>query len=418
MKTLARTCRGLAILAWVMAVLGLAGFVGAPAAQAQEPIRIGHIYPDQGPFAQPGIDMRDGYLLYWSQVGDRAGGRPVENLLESKGTNKPDEGLTKARKLVERDKVHLLGGVISTPVTLALRSYVIDKKMPFIIMNAGADELTKKLRSDYIYRSAFANSDGSHPLGEWAYKQGYRKAVIMGWDFAAGYEQMGGFARTFIDAGGQVIQELYSPIGAPDFAPYLSGIKRDADVVFVFFGGADAPRFVNQYAEFGLKGKIPLIGKGYLTDEVFLQRLGDNAVGIITSLQWSAALDTPTNKRFLEAYQAKHKRPGTTFAEQGYLGAQMFHQALEAVKGNVENRETFLAALKKVDIDAPRGRVKLDAYHNPIHNIYIRKVERKDGALQNTVIQTYPNVSQFWKWTPEAYMALPPYQGLKGKWAK
>jgi len=401
-----------------MVLAALVGPLAAQRSQAQEPIRIGFIYPDQGPFAQPGIDMRDGYLLYWSQAGNRAGGRPVENLLENKGTNKPDEGLTKARKLVERDRVHLLGGVISTPVTLALRAYVIDKKMPFIIMNAGADELTKKFRSDYIYRSAFANSDGSHPMGEWAYKQGYRKATIMGWDFAAGYEQMGGFARTFIDAGGQVIQELYPPIGAPDFAPYLSGIKRDADVVFVFFGGADAPRFINQYAEFGLKGRIPLIGKGYLTDEVFLQRLGDNALGIVTSLQWTAALDTPANKRFLEAYQARYKRPATTFAEQGYLGAQMFHQALEAVKGNVENMEAFLAALKKVEIDAPRGRVKLDAFHNPIHNIYIRKVERKGGVLQNTVIHTYPNVSQFWKWTPEAYMAMPAYQELKGKWAK
>jgi len=418
MRKLGEHRSGLTVLAALMVLVALVGPLVAPAAQAQEPIRIGFIYPDQGPFAQPGIDMRDGYLLYWSQVGNRAGGRPVENLLENKGTNKPDEGLTKARKLVERDRVHLLGGVTSTPVTLALRSYVIDKKIAFMIMNAGADELTKKLRSDYIYRSSFANSDGSHPLGEWAYKQGYRKATIMGWDFAAGYEQMGGFARTFIEAGGQVIQELYSPIGAPDFAPYLSGIKRDADVVFVFFGGADAPRFVNQYAEFGLKGKIPLIGKGYLTDEVFLQRLGDNALGIVTSLQWTAALDTPANKSFLEAYQVRYKRPATTFAEQGYLGAQMFGQALEAVRGNVENQEAFLAALKKVDVDAPRGRVKLDAFHNPIHNIYIRKVERKDGALQNTVIATYPGVSQFWKWTPEAYMAMPAYQELKGKWAK
>ena len=408
-------CGWIGILAGLMALAGLAG---APTAHAQEPIRIGFIYPDVGPFAQTGLDMRDGFLLYWSQVGNKAGGRAVEVLLENKGTNKPDEGLTKSRKLVERDKIHILGGVISTPVTLAIRGYVIDKKIPFVIMNAGADDITKKLRSEYIFRSSFANSDASHALGEWAYKQGFRKAVIMAWDFAAGYEQIGGFARTFTQAGGQVVQELYPPIGAPDFAPYLSQIKRDADLVSAFFGGADAPRFMNQYGEFGLKGKIPLIGTGSLTHEAILAAAGDNALGVVTSHPWSGALETPANRRFVEAYEAKYKRRPTLFAEQGYVGAEMIAQALEAVKGQVENQSAFLAALAKVDFEAPRGKFRLDAFHNPIHNVYIRKVEKKGGVLQNTVIATYPSVSQFWKWTPEAFMAMPTYQEMKGKWAK
>jgi branched-chain amino acid transport system substrate-binding protein len=396
----------------------LTALLAAPVVQAQEPVKVGFIYPDAGTFAQPGLDMRDGFLLYWGQVGNKAGGRAVELLLENKGTAKADEGLTKARKLVERDKVHILGGVISTPVAYALRTYVVEKNMPTVIMNAGADGITQKQKSDYMFRSAFANSDSSHPLGEWAYKQGYRKAVIMAMDFGAGYEQIGGFARTFMEAGGQIIQEIYTPLATADYAPYLASIKREADVVAVFYAGAGALRFVNQYAEFGLKGKIPLIGKGYLVDEVILPGLGDNAVGIVTSLHWSAALAAPANKRFLEAYAAKYKRPATTYAEQGYVGAQMIAQALEAVKGNVENREAFLAALRKVEVDAPRGKVKLDAYHNPIHPIYIRKVEKKGNELQNTVIATYPSTSQFWKWGPDAYLAMPPYAEMKGKWAK
>ena len=117
----------------MMTLVGLAGLVGAPAAEAQGPARIGFIYPDSGPFAQLGLDMRDGFLLYWSEIGNKAGGRAVEILTETKGTAKPDEGLTKARKLVERDKVHVLGGIISTPVAYALRSYVIEKKMPPMI---------------------------------------------------------------------------------------------------------------------------------------------------------------------------------------------------------------------------------------------------------------------------------------------
>src|SRR5207244_10019812 len=138
--------------------------------------------------------------LYWNQIGNKAGGRRVEIVAESITSNKPDEGLTKARKLVERDRVHLLCGIIETPVALALRSYVIEKKIPLVINNAGADALTQKQRSDYIFRSSFSNTMASHPLGEWAFKQGYRKMVLLASDFAAGHEHIGGVARTFTAA--------------------------------------------------------------------------------------------------------------------------------------------------------------------------------------------------------------------------
>jgi branched-chain amino acid transport system substrate-binding protein len=172
MIPLERVARGM------IAVVALATFMGgagSSAAQPAGPLKIGFIYPDNGPMAQLGLDLRDGFLLYWSEVGQKAGGRPVEVLVETKASCKPDEGLTKARKLVERDHVHVLGGIVCTPVAYALRPYVIDKKIPFVVMNAGANELTMKRRSPYILRSSFSNSDGSHPLGEWLFKQGYRR---------------------------------------------------------------------------------------------------------------------------------------------------------------------------------------------------------------------------------------------------
>jgi len=403
-------------------IVGLLLLVGGVwllgSAEAKGPIKIGFIYPDSGPFAQVGIDMRDGFSLYLAEVGNKAGGRAIELVFETKGTNKPDEGLTKARKLVERDRVHILAGLVATPVAVAMRSYVVSQKVPFMLTIAAANDLTQKLRSEYIFRSSWSGSQNGHPLGDWAYKQGYRKAVIVASDYGAGHEMIGGFARVFTEAGGQVIQELYPPVGAPDFAPYLTQVRRDADVVAVFFGGSDALRFVNQYAEYGLKGKIPLVGPVAVTDETVLPRQGDNALGIVTTHPWSAALDTPGNKRFFKAYEARHQRAPTLGSETGYAGAQMIAQALEAIKGNIENKEAFLAALEKVEVDAPRGKVRLDAYHNPIETVYVRKVERKDGALQNSVIDSYPNVSQFWKWSPEAHMAMPGYQEMKGKWAR
>jgi branched-chain amino acid transport system substrate-binding protein len=405
-------------LRWAWLVLGLVLVAPAVHGQEREPVRIGIIYTNSGPLAQLGIDMRDGNLLYWNQAGNRAGGRRVELLLESTGTNKPDEGLTKARKLVERDRVHILTGVLETPVAYALASYVNEKKVPLMINIAGADGLSQKQRSEYVFRSSFSNSQASHPLGEWAYRHGYRKMVLLASDFAAGHEHIGGVARTFVAAGGQVIQEIYPPLGAPDFAPYLAQIRRDADVVAVAIFGADAMRVVNQYAEFGLKGKIPMIGKGGVTDEAFLEKMGDAALGIVVAFNWSAALDTPENRRFREAFESRYKRPVSLTAESGYVGAQMIAKALEGVKGDVENLDALLTALKRIDVDAPRGKVRLDGFHNPLQNVYMLKTERKDGVLQNTPIASYPNTSQFWTWTPDAFMAMPSYLELKGKWAK
>ena len=405
-------------LRWAVILLGLLVVAPAPQSQEREPVRIGIIYTNTGPLAQLGIDMRDGVLLYWSQVGNKVAGRRVEIVAEATGSNKPDEGLTKAKKLVERDHAQILGGIIETPVAYALRPYVNERKIPLLIMNAGADGLTQKQRSDYIFRNSFSNSQASLPLGDYIYKQGHRKMVIMASDFAAGHEHIGGVAKTFIAAGGQVIQEIYPPLGVSDFAPYLAQIRRDADVVSTAIFGADAARFVAQYAEYGLKGKIPIIAKGGLTDEGFLQKLGDAAVGIVVSYHYSAALDTAENRRLAELWEKQYKRPLTPLAEQGYVGSQIMARALEAVKGDIENLDAFLGALRKAEIDAPRGRMKLDAFQNPVQATYMLRTERKGGVLQNVPIATYQNVGQFWTWTPEEFMAMPPYAELKGKWAK
>ena len=381
------------------------------------PVRIGFIYPDRGPLAQAGSDMRDGFLLFWEEARHTATGRAVDILLETKATNNAEEGLKKAQKLVEADRVHLVGGIVSTAVAYVLRAYLVEHEIPTVIMNAGADGLTQAHRSKYIFRSCFSNSDASHPLGEWAYVRGYRRMVLIGSDHRGGHEQVGGIARTFTKAGGQILQELYPPRGIRDFRRCLAQIRSDADVAAVFFAGTDAIEFVRQYAEVGLKDRLPLIGKGHLIDDTILPQQGESAVGIVTALHWSSALDTPANRRFLQAYLARYQRPAGAYAEQGYVGACMIAQALETVKGSVEHRRAFLRALEAVEIDAPRGKVTLDAYHNPVHTIYICRVDACWPGYQNTPIANYPNTSQFWKWSPEAYLALPAYIDLRGRWA-
>ena len=207
------------------------------------------------------------------------------------------------------------------------------------------------------------------------------------------------------------MQKLWAPLNTTDFAPYLSQIKRDADAVFALMVSISASRFPKQYQDAGLKAKLPLIGGGTTFDEFVLPSLGDEAIGGMSPLIYSAALDTPTNKRFVTEYRKKYGKVPSYFSETSYTSTRWINEAAKAVGGDVENREKFLAVLRRVEIpDAPRGPVKLDAHGNPIQNIYIRKVERnKDGELQNTVIVTIPSVSQFWKYNPDEFLKQPLY---------
>jgi branched-chain amino acid transport system substrate-binding protein len=222
---------------------------------------------------------------------------------------------------------------------------------------------------------------------------------------------VGGFQKTFEESGGQIVQKLWVPLGAMDLSPYIARLRRDTDAVFTMVAGASTIQFFKQYQDAGLTGKIPLIGGGPAVDEALLPQMGDEALGVVTPLIYSAALDTPANRKFVKEYRAKFGKVPSYFSETNYTSGRWINEAVRSIGGKVEDREAFLAALRKVEIaDAIRGPVKLDAHGNPIQNIYIRKVERnKDGELQNTVIVTIPSVSQFWKYNPDEFLKQPLY---------
>jgi branched-chain amino acid transport system substrate-binding protein len=234
--------------------------------------------------------------------------------------------------------------------------------------------------------------------------------VTIGLDYAFGWETVGGFHKSFEDNGGQVIQKIWVPLNVQDYAPYLAQVKREADAVFVVALGRWSVLFSKQYADSGLKGRIPLIAGGTYNDEHVLSQLGDEAIGVISAHHYSAALDTPANRTFRGAFEKAYSRPPSFYSENCYTGARVIEEAVKAVGGRVEDRAALIAALRRVEIkDAPRGPVKIDEYGNPTQNIYIRKVEKVGGVLQNTVIQTYPAVSQFWTYDPQKFLEQPVY---------
>ncbi|HSE93371.1 MAG TPA: ABC transporter substrate-binding protein [Methylomirabilota bacterium] len=402
---------GKKLIVALLAVLVAVAVVSVGPAPAQKgPIKIGFLAPMTGGAAQIGKDMTNGLSMWLDENKWTIAGRKVEVIVEDT-QGQPNIALTKLQKLVESDKVQVLAGGLFAHVGYALAPKVDQFKIPMLYPVMAADDLTQRKPTKWVVRTGWTSSQPSHPFGEYAAKTlGYKKVVTIGIDYAFGWEVVGGFQKTFEENGGQVVQKLWAPLNTADFAPYLSQIRRDADAVFALMVSISSLRFPKQYENAGLKAKLPLIGGGTTFDEFVLPSLGDEAIGGISPLIYSAALDTPVNKRFVAEYRKKYGKVPSYYSETCYTSGRWINEAAKAVNGDVENREKFLEALRKVEIpDAPRGPVKLDAHGNPVQNIYVRKVEKKDGELWNTVVQVYPNVSQFYKYKPEEFLKQPVY---------
>ena len=393
----------------VIAVALIASGAGPVAAQPS-PIKIGLIVSLTGRVAQNGRDMVNGLTLALDQMNHRAAGREIQVIVEDDGGT-PAGALTKTRKLVELDKAELLMGPISANSGYALRDYIDGQKIPAFYPVVAADDLTQRNGTPWIVRTGWTSSQPNHALGEYAAKVLHaRRVVAIANDFAFGWESVGGFQRTFELNGGRVIEHVWPPLSAPDYSPYLGRIPRDIDAVYAEFSGGDALRFLQQYKEFGLAGRIPLLAGGTVTDESILFQEGDLAKGVVTALHYSAALNTPANRDFVRRYTRAYSRVPSFYSETMYATAQFLQRGLEAVGGRIENRAAFVAAVRKVSLpDAPRGPLRLDDWGNPIENVYIRRVDIVRGQPQNTVIFTYPHVSQFWTFNPEEYLKQPVY---------
>jgi branched-chain amino acid transport system substrate-binding protein len=400
-------------LAVLLAAIAFSFIIANPSvllAQGKGPIKIGFIAPLSGGMAANGKDMLTGIELYLDEIGRQVAGRKIEFIIEDDEAN-PATGLTKTRKLVEKDGVHLMTGGMMASTAYALAPYIDSKEIPMTYPIMSADDITQRKIPKWIVRTGWASSQPHQPFGEYAYNVlKYRKISIVAYDFAFGWECVGGFQKAFEDQGGKILQKIWVPLTAQDMSPYLAQIAKDVDAVFAVFSGRQTMQFCKQYEEFGLKGKIPLIGGGTTTDEHALPSMGNEAIGIITPLHYSEVLDNPANKKFVKAFREKAKKAASYYSEGTYTGARWIVEAIKAINGDVENRGKLLEALKKVEIkDVPRGPMKLDSYGNPVQNIYVRKVEKVGDELQNTVIYTYSNVSQFGKYKPDEFLKQPVY---------
>lgn len=387
------------------AAIMLAG--AALPAQAADAIKVGVLLPLSGNFASNGQQALTGIKMYFDSVGNTVDGHPIDLLVED-SQGKPDVGVTKARKLVEKDGAQVLSGIVSSGVALAVNDYSRQAKVVLVMSgDAGADELTMPgpLTNPYLVRTSQNGREVAAPAADWAYKtQHWHKVAVISSDYAGGVDVAFAFAQAFCKLGGTIVQAQYPPIDTADFGPYLTSLNRSADAVMTFEPGADGLRLARQFSDFGLKGKMPIIDVySTLAYEPNLKQLGDAALGIYSSLFYTPMLKTPENEKFVAEFKKRMGFDPANEGPNGWVGAEAIADAITALHGDVSDKMKFVAALRAVKFDSPKGPISLDKYGMVIQSMYIRETQKVDGGMGNVPIATYSNVDQFWPYTADEF---------------
>src|SRR5215471_16616491 len=361
--------------------------------QLSEPLKIGFLTVLTGPLAAGGKQQIEGAAFYLKERGGMIAGRKVE-LITQDTTGSP---------AVARNK---------TNEALAIDSYIRDTKVPLITTTSAATvDLKGHAVNPWVLHAFGTAPQVTYPLGDYAAKTlGYKRMAIVAEDFTYGHEGAGGFHLAFEAAGGKIVQKLWPPLNAPDYAPYLAQIKPDLDGIYMGFAGSNPLRFLKQLDDYGLKGKMGVLGNTTSTDEGILKLMGDEAVDTFSAGWYAASLDTPDNKKFVAGINADHQHDPGFYTAGPYTALLIIEEALKTTGSNTDDAAAFLKAMHDVRLSrGPIGPVRLDEYGTPVLDIYIRKVARVNGKLVNTIVAKYPQVSQFWTYDPAQFVRQPTF---------
>jgi branched-chain amino acid transport system substrate-binding protein len=390
--------------AGALAALGSA----APAAAQADAVRIGLLTVKTGPLASGGIDMERAMVMYLKERGNTIAGRKIELIVADTG-GVPATARTKTQELVEKNKVHLLIGPLAAFEALAIDDYIRAQQVPTLSV-AAAEDMTQRKANPWFVRATSSSAQCAHPMADYCAKTlKYKRMALIADDIAYGHEMLAGFQRVFEENGGKVVQKMFPPLTVPDYGTFLAQLKTNVDAVFLGFAGSNGFRYLRQFNEYGLRGKVQVVGGMTALDESVLRNMGDEALGILTSCWYSAELANPINKQFADNFRKEFKYDPGFYAAATYVNGAVLQGAMEALKGKVEDKAGFVKAMRSVKTFSARGPVAFDNYGNVVGDVFIRRVERKEGRLVNTVQFTYPNVSQFWTYKPEEFLKNPVY---------
>jgi branched-chain amino acid transport system substrate-binding protein len=344
------------------------------AAQGTGKLKVGLMLPYTGTFAALGTAIENGFRLYVTEQGGKLGGREIE-FFKVDDESDPSKATDNVNKLVKRDNVDVIVGTVHSGVAMAMAKVAKDSGTLLIVPNAGADAITGPMCAKNIFRTSFSNWQPGYATGVVAAQKGYKRAMTITWNYAAGTETVKGFTEAFEKGGGKVVKDLTLPFPNVEFQALLTEIAaQKPDVVFAFFAGGGAVKFVKDYDAAGLRKTVPLMGSGFLTDGT-LEAQGPAAQGLITSLHYADNIDTPRNQSFRKAYALSYKANADVYAVQGYDAAQLLASGLTAVKGDTAKRDDLILAMKKTIINSPRGKLAMSSAHNPVQDFYIREAK-------------------------------------------
>jgi len=372
------------------------------------PIRLGLMTVKTGPLASGGIDMERALTQYLKEHQYTMAGRKLDLFVGDSG-GVPAQSRTKTQELVERDRIQIMIGPLDTASALATDDYIRSQQL-LTLSVAAAEDMTQRKPNPWFTRGTSTSSQCSMPLADYCAKTlKMKRMVVIADDIAYGHEMCAGFMRVFEDNGGKVVQRMFPPLTVPDYGTYLAQLKTNVDGIFLGFAGSNGFRFLRQMNEYGLIKKVTPVGGMTALDEAVLRNMGDEALGIVTSCWYSADIENAINKRFVANFRADWSYDPGFYAAATYTEAAVLDATLQKLKGNIEDKAAFMKTVRSIKVDTCRGPVQFDQYGNVVGNIYIRKVVRKLGRLVNEVIHTYPNVSQFWTYKPEAFLKNPVY---------
>ena len=369
------------------AAAGLAGFPAIVTAQSAK-LKVGMMLPYTGTYAPLGIAIENGFRLALQEAGGNFAGREIE-FIKVDDESEPPKATDNINKLVTRDKVDMVLGTVHSGVAAGMVRVTRESGTLHIIPNAGFAPGAGALCAPNIFRSSFSNWQSGYGMGAvMAKRPNVNKVVTLAWRYAAGEESVKGFKDAFLKtAGKSIVKELWISFPNIEFQALLTEIASiKPDAVYSFFAGAGAAKYIKDYAASGLMKTCPLMGAGFLTDGI-LDSLGGAGEGIETALHYGDGIETPKNKAFRLAYAKTFKLQPDGYAVAGYDSGVLFRAGLEAVKGDMSRKVDMIKAMEAAKIDSPRGPLRLNRAHNPIHDQYLRRVTGNENRVVGVAVK-------------------------------
>jgi branched-chain amino acid transport system substrate-binding protein len=359
---------------------------GALPAHAADKLKIGFLSTLSGPSAALGVDIRDGFNLAIRHQGGKLGGLPVDVIVGDDAFS-PDTARQLTDRMLKRDDVHIMTGIVFSNIMLAVAPAIFQDQTFYISPNAGPAELAGEKCSPFFFNVAWQNDNLHEAMGKHVADKGYKNVYLIAPNYPAGRDALNGFKRFY---KGATSGEVYTKLGQLDYAAELAQLRAaKPDAVFIFLPGGMGINFIKQYDQAGLSGAVPLFGPGFSADEDVIRAVGDGMQGMFNSSHWGRDIDNEQNKRFVADFETQYKRAPTLYASQGYDAALLIDAAVRSVKGRIEDKNAFRAALRKADFKSVRGAFRFNTNHYPVQDYYLRLISRDDkGRLTNRIVGT------------------------------